>query len=103
MAEAAATPIHVQVCYALPKDAILIDLEIASGTTLEQAVRQSGVLSRAPGIDLSTCKVGIFGKLRQLDAVPQDRDRIEIYRPLVADPKEARRRRVIKKENKKAR
>lgn len=86
--------IRVQVCYALPADAFLAELSVAAGTTLEQAVRSSGVLQRHPSIDLATQKLGIFGKLKPADTVLRDGDRVEIYRPLLADPKETRRRRA---------
>lgn len=94
----AADRIVVQVCYAKPGKIFLEEVQVAHGATLEQAIRASGVLSLAPEIDLAACKVGIHGKLKALDAILRERDRIEIYRPLLADPKEARRRRVSKKE-----
>ncbi|QAU34609.1 RnfH family protein [Janthinobacterium sp. 17J80-10] len=90
--------LHVQVCYARPDDILLEDVWVAPGTTLEQAVHASTLLARAPEIDFISCKVGIYGKPKPRDTVLQQRDRIEIYRPLVADPMEARRRRVAKKE-----
>lgn len=61
--------------------------------TIEQAVRQSGLMEELPEIDLSTMRTGVFGKLKPLDTMLRDRDRIELYRPLIADPKEARRQR----------
>lgn len=90
-------PLNVQVCYARPDRQFLLEMRVASGTTLEQAIRQSGVLAEAPEIDLAVSRVGIFGKLKTLDTVLRDSDRVEIYRPLVADPKDARRRRAGKK------
>lgn len=90
--------LQIEVCYARPDIIFLEALHLAPGATLEQAIRASGVLAHAPEIDLATCKVGIFGKLKPLDTLLRPRDRIEIYRPLQADPKEARRRRVVKKE-----
>lgn len=90
--------LQVQVCYARPDAIFLDDLSVAAGTTLEQAIRASGVLARAPEIDLAACKLGIYGKLKPLETILRARDRIEIYRPLLADPREARRRRVAKKE-----
>ena len=92
-----ADTIAVQVCYAKPDSTILRELQVAAGTTLEQAVRQSGILSEAPEIDLKNGRVGIYGKLRMLDVSLHEHDRIEIYRPLIADPKETRRRRAAKK------
>lgn len=97
MSEAQRT-IRVQVCYAKPDQTFLDEFDMAEGATLEQAIRASGVLFRAPEIDLSSCKVGIHGKLKTLETVLRACDRVEIYRPLQADPKDARRRRVAKKE-----
>lgn len=90
--------LHVQVCYAKPDRILMLDVQLMEGATLEQAIHQSGLLAQAPEIDLSTWRVGIFGKLKALDTILRDRDRIEIYRALIADPKDARRRRAIKKE-----
>lgn len=86
--------LHVQVCYATPLREVLRDLTVEEGTTIEQAIVQSGILNDIPGIDLGVQPVGLYGKKRALDTVLRERDRIEIYRPLVADPKEARRRRA---------
>ena len=93
----AAELIHVQVCYATPRQEYLRCLAVASGTTVEQALRQSGLLSDIPGIDLATQPVGIYGKKKPLDTVLREHDRIELYRPLIADPKDSRRRRADKK------
>ncbi len=89
--------IGVQVCYATPLREYLRDLTVEQGTTIEQAIMQSGVLTDIPGIDLALQPVGLYGKKRPLDTVLRERDRIEIYRALVADPKESRRRRADKK------
>ncbi len=89
--------IAVQVCYATPLREYLRDLTVEQGTTIEQAIAQSGMLDDIAGIDLTLQPVGLFGKKRPLDTVLRARDRIEIYRPLVADPKESRRRRADKK------
>jgi hypothetical protein len=86
--------IRVQVCYALPDQTFMQQMQVAPGTSLEQAVRDSGLLQRYPQVDLATQKLGIFGKIRPADTVLRDGDRIEIYRPLQADPKETRRRRA---------
>ena len=91
--------LHVQVCYARPDRQFLLDMAVAEGSTLEQAIRQSGILDTAPEIDLASCKTGIYGKLKPLDTVLRERDRVEIYRPLTADPKDARRRRASKKKS----
>jgi putative ubiquitin-RnfH superfamily antitoxin RatB of RatAB toxin-antitoxin module len=81
------------VCYASPALQFLRTLAVAPGTTIEQAIVQSGMLQAAPEIDLATIPVGIYGKKKPLDTVLREHDRVEIYRPLVADPKNARRRR----------
>lgn len=91
-----AESIYVQVCYATPSVRVLRDLSVAPDSTLQQAVVQSGILQDFPEIDLASSRVGIFGKLKKLDASLREHDRIEIYRPLIADPKEARRGRVVK-------
>jgi putative ubiquitin-RnfH superfamily antitoxin RatB of RatAB toxin-antitoxin module len=73
-------------------------MRVAPGTTIGQAVEASGVLACFPEINLVTQPVGIYGKKKTLETVLRERDRIEIYRPLVADPKDSRRRRAAKKE-----
>ncbi len=88
----------VQVCQAQPDQQFLEVLSVVPGTTIEQAVLQSGVLRQFPDIDLERCRVGIYGKLKTLDTVLRAGDRIEIYRPLLADPMDARRRRAAKRE-----
>jgi putative ubiquitin-RnfH superfamily antitoxin RatB of RatAB toxin-antitoxin module len=92
-----ADTIEVQVCYATALREYVRELTVEQGTTIEQAIVQSGVLQDIPGIDLATQPVGLFGKKRPLETVLRARDRIEIYRPLVADPKESRRRRADKR------
>ncbi len=86
--------VRVQVCYALPDAVRLLTVDLDEGQTLEQAIHASGVLARHPEIDLSALKIGVFGKLRQLSDLARSGDRIEIYRPLIADPKDSRRRRA---------
>lgn len=86
--------IRVEIAYALPDKQILQSLQLPPDTTAEQAIRQSGVLESHPEIDLSKNKIGIFGKLAKLDTVLRDRDRVEIYRPLIADPREVRKKRA---------
>jgi uncharacterized protein len=88
--------LSIDVCYALPDRQTLVSLQLPQGTTLEQAIGASGLLERHPEIDLTKQKVGVFGKLKPLDAVLADHDRVEIYRPLIVDPKLARQRRVEK-------
>ena len=88
--------LSIEVCYTLPNEQTLIAVELPKGATLQQALDASGILQRYPGIDLATQKVGVFGKLKPLDAVLADHDRVEIYRPLLVDPKLSRQRRVEK-------
>lgn len=89
--------ICVQICYAKPDTHILEELVVPAGTSIHDAIRRSGVIERLPEIDLTIYRVGIFGKLKSLDTILRDRDRVEIYRPLLADPKESRRKRADKK------
>ena len=88
--------LSIDVCYALPDRQTLISLQLPQGATLEQAIGASGILERHPDIDLAKQKVGVFGKLKPLDTVLADHNRVEIYRPLIVDPKLARQRRVEK-------
>ncbi|MEW5966180.1 MAG: RnfH family protein [Pseudomonadota bacterium] len=87
-------PIRVEVVYALPAEQPILYVNLAEGATVEDAIRASGVLDAHPDIDLAKNKVGIFSKLVKLDEKVRDRDRVEIYRPLIADPKEVRRKRA---------
>ena len=84
----------VAVCYALPDVSFLVQLDVDAGTTIAQAIAASGVLARFPEIDLARNQLGLFGKLKSADTVLHDGDRVEIYRPLQADPMESRRRRA---------
>jgi hypothetical protein len=86
--------IRVEVVYALPEVQTLLALEVPEGTTAAEAVRLSGILGRHPEIDLAQAKLGVFGKHVKADTPLRDRDRVEIYRPLVADPREVRRQRA---------
>ena len=92
-----AETIRIEVVYARPEQAHLIPLAVNAGTTIRQAIEMSGLLQQCPDIDLGRNKVGIFSKLKDLDTVLADGDRVEIYRELRVDPKEARRRHVEKK------
>ncbi len=89
-----ATNINVEVVYALPVQQPLLQVQLAEGATVEDAIRTSGVLDAFPEIDLAKNKIGIFSKLVKLDETVRDKDRVEIYRPLIADPKEVRRKRA---------
>jgi uncharacterized protein len=102
MADAPAT-ITIQICYARPDRQFLLTQSVAVGATIQQAIQDSDLVQQAPEIDISVWRVGIFGKLKTLDTVLREHDRVEIYRPLIADPKDSRRRRAHKDaaENKK--
>lgn len=89
--------IRVQVCYATRGRQWLRELSVPQDANLRSAIALSGILREIAEIDLETCRVGVYGKLKPLDAVLREHDRVEIYRPLVADPKETRRRRAAKK------
>jgi hypothetical protein len=86
--------IPVEVAYALPKQQVLLKINVEEGTTAEQAVQASGILEKFPEINLAQNKIGIFGKLTKADTVLRENDRVEIYRPLIADPKDVRRQRA---------
>jgi putative ubiquitin-RnfH superfamily antitoxin RatB of RatAB toxin-antitoxin module len=87
--------IDVEIVYALRNEQKISTLTVPEGTTLRQAVERSGVLVRHPEINLDGGnKTGIWGKLAKVDTVLRDRDRVEIYRPLIADPKEVRKQRA---------
>jgi putative ubiquitin-RnfH superfamily antitoxin RatB of RatAB toxin-antitoxin module len=88
--------LSIEVCYALAQAQTLIALRLPAGATVRDAIAASGIAERHPEIDLATAKVGVFGKLAPLDAPLADHDRVEIYRPLIVDPKVARQRRVDK-------
>lgn len=95
MASAETKQILVEVAYALPDEQVLLSLYVDEGTTLEQAIEQSGILKQFPDIQLGKPnRVGIFGKLSKLDVVLREKDRVEIYRPLIADPKAVRKQRA---------
>jgi len=86
--------ISVEVIYALPEKAERVPLKLAEGSTVQQAIELSDLLQKCPEIDLAKSKVGIYAKLVKADQPLHDRDRVEIYRPLIADPKEVRRQRA---------
>jgi len=96
-----AEEVQVYVSYATPADEFIHPMRVAPGTTVGQAIEASGVLARFPVINLVTQPVGIYGKKKTLETVLRERDRIEIYRPLVADPKDSRRKRAAKKDSSK--
>jgi putative ubiquitin-RnfH superfamily antitoxin RatB of RatAB toxin-antitoxin module len=84
---------QVRVAYALPDRQTVLTLEVPEGTTLEAALRGSGILERYPEVDLSRQPAGVNGRVRPLTTVLKAGDRAEIYRARVADPKAVRRSR----------
>jgi putative ubiquitin-RnfH superfamily antitoxin RatB of RatAB toxin-antitoxin module len=86
----------VEVAYALPDKQSLVSLEVEKGTTLKEAIEASGILDSFEQIDLTKDRVGIFSKFATLDTVLREKDRVEIYRPLIADPKQVRKERAAK-------
>lgn len=86
--------IVVEVAYALPDEQLILEIEVPADCEVEEAIKRSGILERYPQIDLGNDKVGIFGKMCKLNASLNHKDRIEIYRPLIADPKESRRQKA---------
>jgi hypothetical protein len=86
--------ISIEVAYALPHEQVILQLDVATDCLVEDAIKRSGILERYPEIDLASNKVGIFGKMCKLNATLVNKDRIEIYRELIADPKESRRKKA---------
>lgn len=95
--EMAELTINIELVYIKPDSQNILKLEVEKGTTILQALESSGLLEQFPEIDLNVNKVGIYSKIKPLDTVLQADDQVEIYRPLLADPKEARRRRANRK------
>ncbi len=97
---ASVSAIRVQVAYARADQQLVLTVDVPMDASVERAIRDSGILARFPEIDLERHAVGIFGARVALDDVVQAGDRIEIYRPLQVDPKEARRRRAARRNRK---
>lgn len=97
MADSVAS-IQIEVAYALPEKQRVLSVEVEDGTTVADAARQSGITREFPDLDLADAKYGVFGKaVRNADAEPvKEGDRVEIYRPLIIDPKQARANRAAK-------
>lgn len=89
-----AETIKIEVAYALPERQEVVPLTLPAGSTLLQAIEASGLAAKYPEIDLAKGKFGIYSKLAKPDTILRDRDRVEIYRPLIADPKEVRKQRA---------
>jgi putative ubiquitin-RnfH superfamily antitoxin RatB of RatAB toxin-antitoxin module len=88
--------VNVEVAYAKPEEQAIVVLQMPENATVEDAINASGLLVRYPEIDSSELNAGVFGVVCKLDQFIKDGDRIEIYRPLLHDPKEARRQRAVK-------
>ncbi|HQT27145.1 MAG TPA: RnfH family protein [Burkholderiales bacterium] len=86
--------IDIEVVYALPDVQTLLALKVPAGTTVIEALERSGIVEKHPEIDIEKNKIGIFGRLVKNDTTLRENDRIEIYRPLIADPKEVRKKRA---------
>ena len=86
--------ISVEVVYPLPQKQEIFVVKLPLGATVREAIESSGVLAKYPEIDLAKSKLGVFAKLAKPDSVLRDRDRVEIYRPWSADPKEVRKQRA---------
>ena len=91
-----AEKIEVEVAYAKPERQLILRVEGPTGLTVAQAIARSGIAEQFPDIDIASAKVGIFSKPVAMDAPLRTGDRVEIYRPLIADPKEARKKRADK-------
>ncbi|MGH8787770.1 MAG: RnfH family protein [Cupriavidus necator] len=94
--DTSAGTVHIAVCYARPDTVFLKEIDVPAGTTIAAAIVGSGLQQACPEVDPSTMRVGIFGKLKTPETVVREGDRVEVYRPLTADPKQARRKRVQK-------
>jgi putative ubiquitin-RnfH superfamily antitoxin RatB of RatAB toxin-antitoxin module len=88
--------INVEVAYALPERQAIVPLQVVPGTTALEAVRRSGIVERFAGIVLEDARLGIFGKVVAPEQELREGDRVEIYRPLIADPKEVRKARAAR-------
>lgn len=82
----------IGIAYASPSRQTWLNVEVPDGATVKDAIERSGILKQFPEIDLEQQKVGIFSKLTKLDALLEDGDRVEIYRPITCDPKTVKRR-----------
>lgn len=91
------TVMRVEVAYATPKDQVIISIDVNSPCTVKEAIEKSGILKQFPDIDLQKNTVGIFSKKVSLSHLLRNKDRVEIYRPLLIDPKQARLLRARKK------
>ena len=84
----------IEIIYATIDVQDLIELQVAESATIQECIDQSGLLNLYPEIDLKTMKVGIFSQVKSLNHIVKEGDRVEIYRPLIADPKVVRRKKA---------
>ncbi len=96
MADSRNRVIEVEVVYALPQRQTVVQLRVPAGSNLGEAIAISGITAQHPELDSNQMTAGIFGKRRPRSTILRDHDRIEIYRPLIADPLEVRRQRAGK-------
>ena len=88
--------IEIEVVYGLPNRQVLLSLPVPAGSTIEECIKLSGITTHFPQINISEAKVGIFSRPEKLSTLVKAGERIEIYRPLIADPKEMRKLRAAK-------
>lgn len=86
----------IEVAHARPEKQVLKSLQVAAGTTVQQAIELSGIRKDFPDLEVNPQRLGIFSNPATADQPLREGDRVEIYRPLIADPKEARRKRALK-------
>jgi putative ubiquitin-RnfH superfamily antitoxin RatB of RatAB toxin-antitoxin module len=84
----------VEVVYALPEEQTLLSIVVKKGDTVRDVILQSSILQEYPELDIDSLDVGLFGKATKMTQVVREKDRVEIYRPLIADPKEVRKRKA---------
>jgi putative ubiquitin-RnfH superfamily antitoxin RatB of RatAB toxin-antitoxin module len=93
-AEHAKGMIGVEVAYATPERQVILAVRLAAGSNVAEAIEQSGIRAEFPGMEINPAAVGIFSRKVAMDHLLREGDRVEIYRPLIADPKESRRKRA---------
>ena len=92
-----ANAIHIEVAWGDPGRQVLLTLDVEAGTTLIEAIELSGICEQVPEIEIDAARLGVFSRKKLPDFVLRDGDRVEIYRPLLADPKEIRRKKAAEK------
>jgi hypothetical protein len=93
------TGIQITICYAESNEITLLNVDVGQGKSIADILSEPSILVKFPILEKEDCKVGIFGKLKLPETILQDQDRLEIYRPLIFDPMEARRRRAGKRKS----